>query len=260
MCRGGRRAGGAGSEYPVILTPGAASISVLIVLSTPHQNITHNLRLAGSGHSLLPLQRLGHSFQTVLQELPAPGQHHRLAHLRLLHRPCQPPGHPGYQVQDHVHGERVLGKGPRELCKVVLTVALIVCISPVRNYVRHGRFVYDLLALAPLDLLYLQFGLQWRILRLPRLMKYGDFTEFFTRLGQSNQLDGLGCDMMHFRRQNSALSSGAETLQELHLHGLPHTSQRLRLLCHLLLRGSGQQQLCVRWGWKCILQMLLLCY
>ena len=61
------------------------------------------------------------------------------------------------------------------------------CCSLVRNYVRNGRFVYDLLALTPLDLLYLQYGLGWPILRLPRLMKYGDFKEFFTRLGLSTK-------------------------------------------------------------------------
>ena len=54
-----------------------------------------------------------------------------------------------------------------------------------RNYVSHGRFLYDLLALTPLDFLYFKFGLEYVILRLPRLLKYGDFTEFFTRLGQS---------------------------------------------------------------------------
>ena len=53
-----------------------------------------------------------------------------------------------------------------------------------RNYVSHGRFLYDLMALTPLDFLYFKFGLQYVILRLPRLLKYGDFTEFFTRLGQ----------------------------------------------------------------------------
>ena len=83
-------------------------------------------------------------------------------------------------------------KDRRELCKIDLTEdVIIVCISRVRNYVRHGRFVYDLLALAPLDLLYLQFGLQWPILRLPRLMKYGDFKEFFTRLGRSDLQSSL---------------------------------------------------------------------
>ena len=36
----------------------------------------------------------------------------------------------------------------------------------------HGRFLYDLLALTPLDFLYFKFGLQYVILRLPRLLKY----------------------------------------------------------------------------------------
>ena len=52
----------------------------------------------------------------------------------------------------------------------------------VRNYVRNGRFVYDALALMPTDFLYFKFGLQNTFVRLPRLLKYGDFSEFFTRL------------------------------------------------------------------------------
>ena len=52
----------------------------------------------------------------------------------------------------------------------------------VRNYVRNGRFVYDALSLMPTDLFYFKLGLQNTFVRLPRLLKYGDFSEFFTRL------------------------------------------------------------------------------
>ena len=51
-----------------------------------------------------------------------------------------------------------------------------------RNYVRNGRFLYDALSLLPTDLLYIKLGVQSTFLRLPRLLKYGDFSEFFTRL------------------------------------------------------------------------------
>ena len=56
----------------------------------------------------------------------------------------------------------------------------------VRNYVTRGRFWWDLLSLLPLDLLYINFGFRCTALRLPRLLKFGDFFEFFVRLGQFN--------------------------------------------------------------------------
>ena len=52
----------------------------------------------------------------------------------------------------------------------------------VKNYVRNGRFMYDALALLPSDLLYIKLGVQSTFVRLPRLLKYGAFGEFFTRV------------------------------------------------------------------------------
>ena len=52
------------------------------------------------------------------------------------------------------------------------------------HYLKNGSFKYDLLALLPLDLLYAVYGVQHTILRLPRLLKFGDFQEFFRRLGE----------------------------------------------------------------------------
>ena len=40
------------------------------------------------------------------------------------------------------------------------------------------------MALLPLDLLYAVYGVQHTILRLPRILKFGDFQEFFRRLGE----------------------------------------------------------------------------
>ena len=53
-----------------------------------------------------------------------------------------------------------------------------------RNYVENGSFRYDLMALIPLDILYLKFGVECTLLRLPRILKMGDFMEFFRRLGE----------------------------------------------------------------------------
>ena len=52
------------------------------------------------------------------------------------------------------------------------------------HYLKNGSFKYDLLALLPLDLLYAVYGVQHTILRLPRILKFGDFQEFFRRLGE----------------------------------------------------------------------------
>ena len=52
----------------------------------------------------------------------------------------------------------------------------------VKNYVRNGRFLIDALAMLPTDLLYIKLGVQNTVVRLPRLLKYGEFGEFFTRL------------------------------------------------------------------------------
>ena len=50
------------------------------------------------------------------------------------------------------------------------------------NYAHNGRFLYDVASLMPTDILYLKFGVQNPFVRLPRLLKYGDFSEFFVRL------------------------------------------------------------------------------
>lgn len=54
-----------------------------------------------------------------------------------------------------------------------------------RNYMSKNRFRVDLLALAPLDLFYLKYGMGnalLRILRVPRLLKIQSFWEFFNRV------------------------------------------------------------------------------
>ena len=50
-----------------------------------------------------------------------------------------------------------------------------------RNYVSKGTFLWDLLALLPTDLLYLQLGLRCTIVRLPRLLKVIALWEFMRR-------------------------------------------------------------------------------
>ena len=75
--------------------------------------IRHLSSLAGPGHVLFRLQCLGHSLQTVLQQLPAPGQHQTLAHLGLFLRLCLSARHPDDQVQDYVYEEWILGEGPQ---------------------------------------------------------------------------------------------------------------------------------------------------
>ena len=40
------------------------------------------------------------------------------------------------------------------------------------------------MALIPLDILYLKFGKECTLLRIPRFLKMGDFMEFFRRLGK----------------------------------------------------------------------------
>ena len=50
----------------------------------------------------------------------------------------------------------------------------------VKNYVRNGRFLIDALAMLPTDLLYIKLGVQNTVVRLPRLLKYGEFGEFFS--------------------------------------------------------------------------------
>eukprot|EP00094_Tigriopus_californicus_P012139 TCALIF_11731-PA protein Name:"Similar to CNGB1 Cyclic nucleotide-gated cation channel beta-1 (Bos taurus)" AED:0.17 eAED:0.17 QI:56/0.28/0.12/0.87/0.42/0.5/8/0/538 len=54
----------------------------------------------------------------------------------------------------------------------------------IKNYVTAGRFWQDILSLAPLDFLYLVFGLHGRatLLRLPRLLRYYCVETFFDRL------------------------------------------------------------------------------
>ena len=61
----------------------------------------------------------------------------------------------------------------------------------IRNYVENGSFRYDVFSLLPLDFLYLRYGVEYTILRLPRLLKFGDFLEFFTRLGLSRLVGKL---------------------------------------------------------------------
>lgn len=54
-----------------------------------------------------------------------------------------------------------------------------------RNYLGKRRFIIDLLALLPLDLLYIKYGYKnnlLRLLRLPRLLKAQTFWEFFSRI------------------------------------------------------------------------------
>ncbi|XP_054154080.1 cyclic nucleotide-gated cation channel beta-3-like [Oppia nitens] len=55
-----------------------------------------------------------------------------------------------------------------------------------RHYCRRRRFVYDTLALLPIDILfYLYYGTDWPVLRLTRLfrlIKVGTFWEFFARI------------------------------------------------------------------------------
>ena len=53
------------------------------------------------------------------------------------------------------------------------------------NYVSNGSFKYDFFSLFPLDLLYLWLGKEYTIVRLPRFLKFGDFQEFFRRLGKN---------------------------------------------------------------------------
>ena len=53
------------------------------------------------------------------------------------------------------------------------------------NYFLSGSFKYDFLSLLPLDLLYLWIGKEYTIVRLPRFLKFGDFQEFFRRLGKN---------------------------------------------------------------------------
>uniref|UniRef100_A0A8D8D9H5 Cyclic nucleotide-gated cation channel beta-1 n=1 Tax=Culex pipiens TaxID=7175 RepID=A0A8D8D9H5_CULPI len=48
-----------------------------------------------------------------------------------------------------------------------------------KNYMRKLQFKMDLLALMPLDLLYLQFGTEHVVFRAPRLLKIQSFWEFF---------------------------------------------------------------------------------
>ena len=43
----------------------------------------------------------------------------------------------------------------------------------------------DLLALLPLEIMYIWFGTRATLLRINRLLKFGDFLEFFKRLGKS---------------------------------------------------------------------------
>lgn len=54
-----------------------------------------------------------------------------------------------------------------------------------RNYLGKRRFIIDLLALLPLDLLYIKYGYKnnlLRLLRFPRLLKVQTFWEFFNRI------------------------------------------------------------------------------
>ncbi|XP_073987880.1 cyclic nucleotide-gated ion channel subunit B isoform X1 [Rhodnius prolixus] len=54
------------------------------------------------------------------------------------------------------------------------------CIRDTRkNYIRKTEFLMDILSLTPLDLLYLYFGPNQPLLRLPRLLKIHSFWEFF---------------------------------------------------------------------------------
>ena len=53
------------------------------------------------------------------------------------------------------------------------------------NYWLSGSFKYDFFSLLPLDLLYLWIGKEYTIVRLPRFLKFGDFQEFFRRLGKN---------------------------------------------------------------------------
>ena len=61
-------------------------------------------------------------------------------------------------------------------------MTIILLFFVVKNYVRNGRFMNDTLALLPTDLLYIKLGFENTFVRLPRLLKYGDFGEFFTRV------------------------------------------------------------------------------
>ncbi|XP_021912793.1 cyclic nucleotide-gated cation channel beta-3 isoform X3 [Zootermopsis nevadensis] len=51
-----------------------------------------------------------------------------------------------------------------------------------RNYIQKWQFKMDVLSLLPLDLLYLIFGTEYLMLRIPRLLKVQTFWEFFDRL------------------------------------------------------------------------------
>ena len=56
----------------------------------------------------------------------------------------------------------------------------------------NGSFKSDIVSLLPFDALYILYGIIFRkpfyqaqtILRIPRLLKWGDFQEFFRRLGK----------------------------------------------------------------------------
>ena len=53
-----------------------------------------------------------------------------------------------------------------------------------KNYIQNGSFFVDIMSLLPLDLFYIKLGDHCTLLRLPRLLKIGDFMEFFRRLGK----------------------------------------------------------------------------
>ena len=56
----------------------------------------------------------------------------------------------------------------------------------------NGSFKSDIVSLLPFDAVYILYGIIFRkpfyhiqtILRIPRLLKFGDFQEFFRRLGK----------------------------------------------------------------------------
>jgi len=51
-----------------------------------------------------------------------------------------------------------------------------------RNYLRKGSFLWDAIALLPTDLLYYSYGIDYTLVRLPRLAKYVAFTDFMYRI------------------------------------------------------------------------------
>ena len=67
----------------------------------------------------------------------------------------------------------------------------------------NGSFKSDIVSLLPFDALYILYGIIFckpfyqaqTILRIPRLLKWGDFQEFFRRLGKiwlfENSLKGI---------------------------------------------------------------------